>query len=100
MYAEAGKRDYLAVLEPGPADRSATLSAAVRGVDDLTELARALSDSYGVMCRSGHLCAQPYVDDLAGAPVLRLSAYVYNTADEIHRAFDALDELHPFLATS
>jgi cysteine desulfurase/selenocysteine lyase len=100
MYAEAGKRDYLAVLEPAPADRSATLSAAVRGIDDLTELARALSDSYGVMCRSGHLCAQPYVDDLAGTAVLRLSAYVYNTPDEIHRAFDALDELHPFLATS
>jgi cysteine desulfurase / selenocysteine lyase len=100
MYTEAAKRDYLTVLDPAPADRSAVLSAAVRGIDDLTELARALSDSYGVMCRSGHLCAQPFVDDLAGTAVLRLSAYVYNTPDDIHRAFDALDELHPFLATS
>jgi cysteine desulfurase/selenocysteine lyase len=99
LYAEAGKRDYLTVLEPGPGDRSATLSVAVRGIDDLTELARALSDSYGVMCRSGHLCAQPFVDGLVGAPVLRLSAYVYNTADDINLAFNALDELHPFLAT-
>jgi cysteine desulfurase/selenocysteine lyase len=98
LYTEAGKREYLTVLEPGPGERSATLSAAVRGVDDLTELARALSDSYGVMCRSGHLCAQPLVDGLAGGAVLRLSAYVYNTADDVRRAFDALDELHPFLA--
>jgi selenocysteine lyase/cysteine desulfurase len=50
-----------------------------------------------VLCRGGHLCARPFVDDLA---VLRLSAYVYNTPDDIHRAFDALDELHPFMATS
>jgi len=95
LYAEAGKRDYLTVLEPGPGERSATLSVAVRGIDDLTALARALSDSYGVMCRSGHLCAQTFVD----SPVLRLSAYLYNTADDLNLAFNALDELHPFLAT-
>ena len=98
LYAEAGKRDYLTVLEPGPGERSAILSATVRGIDDLTELARALSDSYGVMCRSGHLCAQPYVDAVAGTAVLRLSAYIYNTTDDIHLALNALDELHPFLA--
>lgn len=97
LHTEAAKRDYLRVLAPGPADRSATLSAAVRGVADLTELARSLSDSYGVMCRSGHLCAQPLVTAVAGAPVLRLSAYLYNTADDIRTAFDALDELHPLL---
>jgi cysteine desulfurase/selenocysteine lyase len=100
LYAEADKRDYLTVLDPGPGDRGATLSATVRGIDDLTELARALSDSYGVMCRSGHLCAQPFVDAIAGTPVLRLSAYVYNTADDLHLALAALDELHPFLVTA
>jgi cysteine desulfurase/selenocysteine lyase len=99
LYAEAARRDYLSVLCPGPGERSATLSAAVHGIGDLTELARALSDSYGVMCRSGHLCAQPLVDSLAGTAVLRLSAYLYNTRDDIHRAFAALDELHPFLVT-
>jgi cysteine desulfurase/selenocysteine lyase len=98
LYTEAAKRDYLTVLQPGPGDRSATLSATVRGVDDLTELARALSDSYGVMCRSGHLCNQPLINTLAGTAVLRLSAYLYNTPDDIHLAFNALDELHPFLA--
>jgi cysteine desulfurase/selenocysteine lyase len=100
LYTEAAKRPYLTVLHPGPADRSATLSATVRDIDDLTELARALSDSYGIMCRSGHLCAQPFVDNLAGTPVLRLSAYLYNTPDDIHLAFTALDELHPFLANA
>jgi cysteine desulfurase / selenocysteine lyase len=98
LYTEATKRDYLTVLHPTPTDRSAILSATVHGIDDLPELARALSDSHGVMCRSGHLCAQPLVNDIAGTAVLRLSAYLYNTPDDIHRAFDALDELHPYLA--
>jgi cysteine desulfurase/selenocysteine lyase len=98
LYAEAAKRDYLSVLSPGPGDRTATLSTTVHGIDDLTELARALSDSHGIMCRSGHLCAQPLVDAIAGTAVLRLSAYLYNTPDDLHRAFAALDELHPFLA--
>ena len=40
------------------------------------------------------------VDGIAGTAVLRLSAYVYNTADDIRLAFDALDELHPYLAGS
>jgi len=97
LATEVAKRDYLTEVAAGPADRSAIISFAVRGAPDLTELARALSDSYGVMCRSGHLCAQPFVDAAAGGQVLRMSAYLYNTADEIRAAFAALDELHPVL---
>jgi len=97
LATEVAKRDYLTEVAAGPADRSAIISFAVRGAPDLTEFARALSDSYGVMCRSGHLCAQPFVDAAAGGQVLRMSAYLYNTADEIRAAFAALDELHPVL---
>lgn len=97
LHTEAAKRDYLTVLAPGPGERSATLSVSVHGIADLAELARALSDSYGVMCRSGHLCAQPFVTAAAGTAVLRLSAYLYNTGDDVRAAFDALDELHPLL---
>ncbi|MEU2611443.1 cysteine desulfurase [Micromonospora sp. NPDC007271] len=74
-------------------DRSAIVSVAIEGVARLEHVARALSDSYGVMCRSGHLCAQPLVDHLAGGPVLRLSAYLYNTPTEIETALDALEEI-------
>lgn len=100
LAAEVAKRDYLTEVAPtGSVERSAITSVTVRGAGDLTEFARALSDSYGVMCRSGHLCAQPYVDAQAGGQVLRVSAYLYNTADEIRAAFTALDELHPLLET-
>lgn len=57
------------------------------------ELARLLSDSYGIMCRSGHLCAQPLVTALAGGETLRASAYLYNDVDEVGRLYAALDEL-------
>jgi cysteine desulfurase / selenocysteine lyase len=59
----------------------------------LDVLARALSDSYGIMCRTGYLCAQPLVTKLGGGPVLRMSAYVYNDAEDVAAAFAAIDEL-------
>ncbi|RBQ20686.1 cysteine desulfurase [Spongiactinospora rosea] len=57
------------------------------------EVARMLSDSYGLMVRSGHLCAQPLVTELAGGESLRVSAYSYNEVAEIERFYQALDEL-------
>jgi cysteine desulfurase / selenocysteine lyase len=90
---EALARPYLSVIGPTShrVDRAATLSVAVRGTPNLKEIARILSDSYGVMCRTGHMCAQPLVDRLAGGQVLRMSTYLYNTVDEIRGAFAALD---------
>ncbi|AGL16166.1 putative cysteine desulfurase [Actinoplanes sp. N902-109] len=57
------------------------------------ETARILSDSYGYMVRSGHMCAQPLVTDLAGGEVLRVSAYLYTDVAEIEGFYRALDEL-------
>ena len=94
----ASERDYLSVAGPGPGDRGGILSVAVRGCPDLTDLARILSDSYGVMCRTGHHCAQPYVDSFGHHQVLRLSAYAYTTEDDIAAAFRALDETVPLVA--
>lgn len=90
----AARRDYVAVLAAGAHDVGGIMSLEVRGCDDLKDLSRILSDSYGIMCRSGHLCAQPLVDALTAGEVLRVSAYVYNTEQEITRFFDALDEIH------
>ncbi|GAA2992091.1 aminotransferase class V-fold PLP-dependent enzyme [Actinokineospora diospyrosa] len=57
------------------------------------EVARLLSDSYGFMARSGHMCAQPLVTQLAGGETLRVSAYIYNEVSEIEGLYKALDEL-------
>ncbi|WP_433328083.1 aminotransferase class V-fold PLP-dependent enzyme [Spirillospora sp. CA-294931] len=96
---EALSRPALRIVGPtSPSvDRSATISLAVPGVSSLREIARIMSDSYGIMCRSGHLCAQPLVDRFTDHEVLRISAYVYNDEEQIARAFAALDEILPTL---
>ena len=91
---EARRRPKLRVVEPaGEAPHAALVSLVVEGTDKVSDIARSLSDSYGVMARSGYLCAQPYVTRAAGREVLRLSAYVYNDDADVVRAFEALDEL-------
>jgi cysteine desulfurase/selenocysteine lyase len=98
LLSEAGRRPFLRILgDSQTAERAAVLSIAVKGCRDLGDVARMLSDSYGVMCRTGHLCAQPLVDYLCEDEVLRLSAYIYNTRDDIMRGFVALDEIYPSL---
>ena len=89
------EREYLCPLgDDQDDDRAAVLSVSVPGAPRLADTARMLSDSYGVMCRSGHLCAQPLIQKLRGdGEVLRFSAYLYNTEDEIRGAFEALDEI-------
>ncbi|SIT19369.1 cysteine desulfurase / selenocysteine lyase [Thalassolituus maritimus] len=74
-------------------NRAPIFSLYVKGVSDLSDICRALSDSYGVMCRNGHLCAQPLVDHYAGGQVIRMSAYIYNTVDEIEAALEALNSV-------
>lgn len=97
MWAQARQRDYLSVIGPGSGDRGAILSMAVDGCADLTDLARILSDSYGVMCRTGHHCAQPFVDAFGHGQVLRMSGYVYTADQDIEAAFRALDEAVPLI---
>lgn len=94
LFSEAGKRDYLEVAAPGPhADRCAILSFKMKGVDDMGNIARMLSDSYGIMCRSGHMCAQPYVDYSFNGDILRASCYLYNNRQDVINLFQALDQL-------
>jgi len=94
LLRHACERSYLRFLGPTDAnERAAILSLRVQGVDDLSMIARALSDSYGIMCRSGHLCAQPLVDSFSSSEVLRVSGYIYNTTEDISFFFRALDEI-------
>jgi cysteine desulfurase/selenocysteine lyase len=92
---EATHRPWLRVVGGlAASDRAAIVSFGIVGQSDLGDVARSLSDSYGVMARTGHLCAQPLVDHfLRGDQLLRFSGYVYNTVDEVRFAFAALDEV-------
>jgi cysteine desulfurase/selenocysteine lyase len=95
LLSEAQKRDYLEVIAPGEKDsrRCAIISLRIKGIDDMGNIARMLSDSYGIMCRSGHMCAQPFVDYLSNGEVFRASCYLYNNRQDIYDLFQALDEL-------
>jgi cysteine desulfurase / selenocysteine lyase len=91
----AARRDYIQVIGPVGAgvERAAILSMTLRGVSSLTAVAQALSERYGIMCRTGHFCAQPLVNASGAAEALRASAYAYNTTEDIDAFFAALDEL-------
>jgi cysteine desulfurase/selenocysteine lyase len=95
LLAEAKKRDYLEVVAPGneSSERCATISIKMKHHDNLGDIARMLSDSYGIMCRTGHMCAQPLVDYLADGEILRASCYLYNTKQDVLDLFQALDEI-------
>jgi cysteine desulfurase/selenocysteine lyase len=94
MLERAARRPYLSVVGGTDAgDRAAIVSVAIRSEKKLADVARSLSDSYGVMCRSGHQCAQPLVDRYAPGEVLRFSGYVYNDEADVDFAFDALDRV-------
>jgi len=77
--------------------RSSTTSFSIQGVSNLDDLSRILSDSYGIICRTGHLCAQPLVSAVAGEQVMRISAYVYTTTEDIDYFFNSLSEILDFM---
>lgn len=94
LLAECAQRDRVRLVGDDPGlDRAGLVSLELVGAPRLDDVARALSDSHGVMCRSGHLCAQPLVDRLAHGQVLRISTYVYNSAQDVAAAFAALDDV-------
>jgi cysteine desulfurase/selenocysteine lyase len=78
---------------PDHDDRIALVSLSLAKGVPAGEVARLLSDSYGFMARSGHMCAQPLVTQLAVGETLRVSAYLYNEVSEIEGFYKALDEL-------
>jgi cysteine desulfurase/selenocysteine lyase len=94
----ARQRPYLDVIGPTQeVDKTAILSLRMRGVTRLDDVARILSDSHGIMCRTGHHCAQPLIDAFTTDEVLRASAYAYNTTEEIAAFFNALDDVRAAL---
>ena len=94
LFYAANSRDYLEIVNPDEtADRGGIITFSIPGMDNLDDLARTLSDSYAIMCRTGHLCAQPYVNAVTSGQVIRVSGYFYNQLSDVERVFSALDEV-------
>ncbi|MRR36496.1 aminotransferase class V-fold PLP-dependent enzyme, partial [bacterium] len=53
-------------------------------------LSRILSDTFGIMARSGHHCAHPLHDSFGTAGSLRVSLLFYNTLEEVSHLRNAL----------
>lgn len=83
---------------PNETDRIALVTLRLEYGVPAGEVARMLSDSYGFMVRSGHMCAQPLVTELADGETLRIAAYLYNDVVEIEGFYQALDELLGWMA--
>lgn len=95
---QARQRPRLEILgSMEPQERAAILTFRIEGCGNLSEVARIMSDSHGVMCRSGHLCSQPFVNAFGGGEVLRASAYLYNSLEEIDYFFQSLDQVMAFV---
>lgn len=54
-------------------------------------------DTLGIAVRTGHLCAQPLVEQFGVTNVLRVSPAFYNTEEELTRFIAALHRLLPLL---
>lgn len=94
MVRMALERPYLELLGPKDAHgRAPIVTLAVRSGGDVATIGRSLSDAYGMMCRTGHLCAQPLIDASMTGEALRISAYLYNTLAEVESVYAALDEI-------
>jgi cysteine desulfurase / selenocysteine lyase len=78
----------------GPSDerRRGAVALAFKGLSP-HQLARGLSDGYGICVRSGFHCAQPLHEALGTPATLRASFYLYNSADEVDHFVEALGTL-------
>jgi cysteine desulfurase/selenocysteine lyase len=81
----------------GPTDARDTLPlvnlAPTRASVDAARLGMMLSDSYKIMARSGTHCAHPFYARAGVTGALRLSAFVYNSDEDLQAAAFALREI-------
>jgi len=81
----------------GPVDADDTLPivtlAPTAPAVDAARLGMILSDTYKIMARSGTHCAHPYYARAGVKGALRLSAYVYNSDEDLEIAAGALGEI-------
>jgi cysteine desulfurase/selenocysteine lyase len=94
-HARMSEIDGLTILGPSPDLKCGIVSFVVDGVSaqDLSILV----DLQGVAIRVGHHCTMPLHEYLNISASCRASFYLYNTADEVHRFVDILQEVLPKL---
>lgn len=73
----------------GPEDRISIITFNIEGIHP-HDIAQILSDKFGIAVRSGHLCAQPLLNQLETKSVCRASFYFYNTEEEVNRLIEGL----------
>ena len=83
--------DGLFLAAKAAADRIPLYSFTIEGVHPLD--AATLMDKMGVALRSGHMCAEPIVDRIAGGSMLRASLMPYNTVEEVELFGAALQKV-------
>lgn len=62
-------------------------------------LALVLSNRFGIMVRSGYLCAQPFHETLGLPETVRASFYLYNTEEEVEALAEALETVRATMLT-
>ena len=75
--------------------RSGAVSFDISGVHSF-DLGTML-DASGIAVRTGHMCAQPYVESFGVKSVVRISPAFYNTEDEILQTAETIRKLLPLL---
>ncbi|HXC64613.1 MAG TPA: aminotransferase class V-fold PLP-dependent enzyme, partial [bacterium] len=74
----------------------AVFSFQLEGVDPTD--AGALLDAQGIEVRVGHHCCQPLMDNLGVPGLIRASAYLYNSVEELDFLAEGLKKVHRTLA--
>ncbi len=94
-HARMSEIEGLTILGPSPEHKCGIVSFVVDGVSaqDLSILV----DLQGVAIRVGHHCTMPLHNYLNISASCRASFYLYNTAAEVHRFVDVLQEILPRL---
>jgi cysteine desulfurase/selenocysteine lyase len=86
-----GRVDGLRLFGPkDPSERVAVFSFALEGVHP-HDIGTVL-DAESIAVRAGHHCTQPLMRRLGVPATTRASLYLYNSADEIDRLADGLEE--------
>lgn len=92
-----GAVDGITIFGPDdPEKRGATVSFSLPDVHphDLAQLL----DREGVAVRAGHHCAKPLMRVLGVGSTARMSAHLYNDADDVHALVDAIGSARQFMA--
>jgi cysteine desulfurase/selenocysteine lyase len=99
LLAGLGGIDGVRILGPGPGvPRVGLASVVVEGIH-AHDVGQFLDDR-GIAVRVGHHCAQPVHRRYGATASTRISTYLYNTADEVDAAVEAIADARVFFGVA